>query len=824
LGNRGRDEECVGGEGAFPLPQFSIEGGGEKSLSALWIGKLRLARAAKPRTREPPPHAHTRAHMRTLFTRSQTMLRGAQTLRVAVCVLLQLGAARALCPAPINGTECNGKGTCQLDAGVEACQCERGWGGKACSVTGCADPTCGGHGACEDPAVDPAVPGNMAACRCEGGWEGDNCETPAGACDPPCVAEQGTCDRGTCVCAQGFAGPTCGDLACGDGARCSGHGSCDAASSRCICVSGWTGLVCDTTQISCADPTCGGNGVCNEAIGECVCNQGFIGKSCDQLTCEDDCGSAQGRGACIADRCVCNDGFSGAGCKAKDCPNKCSGHGSCSPSTIDPTVAGMCACDPGFIGADCSQVPCANDCSGHGACNANKTACVCDPGYSGDVCTDCDGKHHCSNHGECVWSTETGAAPFTAMCECFAGFSTDNCAMAACPLGQSPVTTAVPTVCSGKGNCKRDAESGQYQCECDDGFGTVDCHAKCPRGKQGAGAICGGHGYCAESYAPTEAEYGTGICVCDAEWTGPTCEAAQCDMSVPATGGQARPCGGLSQGLCHKEKCYCRAGFSPPACASKECPSQCSGHGVCDDETDPNVPKCACDAGFGGEDCSEAACCDPTCSGHGTCKTGRCHCDKGFFGPGCAEKPDDAKAALAAEKSVCETTLRQCSGRGDCDEVNATCTCDEGFRGRFCEKKSCKKGCSERGTCQDDGTCKCDEGFAGKFCQRKACPNNCNGRGYCIAGTCFCRAGWEGIGCAARSCPNDCSSMGVCKSGVCACLNGYSGADCATAPCPGWIGGQQCSGHGICKDTVCSCTGRHEDPFDEVSLAMKDLR
>jgi hypothetical protein len=66
--------------------------------------------------------------------------------------------------------------------------------------------------------------------------------------------------------------------------------------------------------------------------------------------------------------------------------------------------------------------------------------------------------------------------------------------------------------------------------------------------------------------------------------------------------------------------------------------------------------------------------------------------------------------------------------------------------------------------------------------------------------------------------------MGVCKSGVCACLNGYSGADCATAPCPGWIGGQQCSGHGICKDTVCSCTGRHEDPFDEVSLAMKDLR
>ena len=26
--------------------------------------------------------------------------------------------------------------------------------------------------------------------------------------------------------------------------------------------------------------------------------------------------------------------------------------------------------------------------------------------------------------------------------------------------------------------------------------------------------------------------------------------------------------------------------------------------------------------------------------------------------------------------------------------------------------------------------------------------------------------------------------------------------------------------HGICKDAVCSCTGRHEDPFDEVSCFL----
>ena len=41
-----------------------------------------------------------------------------------------------------------------------------------------------------------------------------------------------------------------------------------------------------------------------------------------------------------------------------------------------------------------------------------------------------------------------------------------------CPLGQSPVTAATPTVCSGRGECKRDASSGQYECECDAGWAT----------------------------------------------------------------------------------------------------------------------------------------------------------------------------------------------------------------------------------------------------------------------------------------------------------------------------------------------------------------
>ena len=132
---------------------------------------------------------------------------------------------------------------------------------------------------------------------------------------------------------------------------------------------------------------------------------------------------------------------------------------------------------------------------------------------------------------------------------------------------------------------------------CDAGL-HCDCHAKCPVAK-GTGEVCGGHGYCA-TLRLAMLSTGLGL-VCDPEWDGPTCEDAQCEnLCLPRVDASAPAVAWLR--LCHKEKCYCRAGSAPPACATKECPSQCSGHGVCDDVTDPNNQS-ACDPGFGGEDC-----------------------------------------------------------------------------------------------------------------------------------------------------------------------------------------------------------------------------
>ena len=433
----------------------------------------------------------------------------------------------------------------------------------------------------------------------------------------------------------------------------------------------------------------------------------------------------------------------------------------------------------------------------------------------GAGCTECDGDHHCSTHGTCKFE-----ANGTPMCECYGGFATLDCSMAMCPLGYAVGKEA--SVCSGQGECERNAKTGNYECACDRGYGTLDCHAVCPSGPvNGAGfdgeeAVCSGHGYCADANNKDEPGYGAGSCVCDADWQGDKCQIPQCPRSIPrATGGtRPRPCGGLTQGVCQKSVCFCRAGFSPPDCATPECPNDCSGHGVCRsfDET----PRCACDAGFDGDDCSKLACAEPTCNGHGKCISARCHCDNNFFGSTCAIDRTNTTTASAAETTC--SKLKQWSGHGDCDPDREQCVCDEGFVGKFCQKKECLKDCSGRGTCSDDGVCECEEGYAGRFCQRLACPKDCSGRGYCINGTCFCRMGWEGASCSSRSCKDNCNAMGVCKAGVCACLNGYSGESCEQEPCPGWIGGQQCSGHGICEDTKCTCTGRHPDPFDEVRV------
>ncbi len=133
-----------------------------------------------------------------------------------------------------------------------------------------------------------------------------------------------------------------------------------------------------------------------------------------------------------------------------------------------------------------------------------------------------------------------------------------------------------------------------------------------------------------------------------------------------------------------------------------------------------------------------------------------------------------------------------CAGHGTCDEVDATCACEEGYAGDDCS--TCEVGfhrdatdacvvdasCATddpclNGACDDTGgvlTCDCDPGWDGEDCRA-------------------CAAGWHDDGdggcaldqeCLGTSCSGD--DAGACDDtdGVvtCTCNPGYSGEHCAT--------------------------------------------
>ena len=91
-----------------------------------------------------------------------------------------------------------------------------------------------------------------------------------------------------------------------------------------------------------------------------------------------------------------------------------------------------------------------------------------------------------------------------------------------------------------------------------------------------------------------------------------------------------------------------------------------------------------------------------------------------------------------------------CSSNGHCDTFGGVCECYDGFYGGDCALRTCPSGpswsdlaagvddahndaeCSGRGLC-DTGTgqCTCETGFEGLSCNRKTCPSDCNGHGVC---------------------------------------------------------------------------------------------
>uniref|UniRef100_A0A6Q2WWC8 Teneurin-3 n=1 Tax=Esox lucius TaxID=8010 RepID=A0A6Q2WWC8_ESOLU len=261
-----------------------------------------------------------------------------------------------------------------------------------------------------------------------------------------------------------------------------------------------------------------------------------------------------------------------------ECPHNCHGNGDC--------LSGTCHCFPGFLGPDCSRAACPVLCSGNGQYSRGR--CLCFSGWKG---TECDVPSnqcidiHCGGHGICIMG----------ICACNTGYKGDNCEEVDC----------LDPGCSAHGVCIHG------ECHCSPGWGGANCEilkTMCPD-------QCSGHGtFQSES----------GMCTCDANWTGPDCSVEVCAVD----------CG--SHGVCFGGSCRCEEGWTGAVCDQKACHPMCTKNGVCKEG------KCECNQGWTGEHCnigSSVSGCPGLCNNNGRCTLDQngwhCVCQSGWRGAGC---------------------------------------------------------------------------------------------------------------------------------------------------------------------------------------------
>jgi len=224
--------------------------------------------------------------------------------------------------------DCNGNGDC-LDG---KCFCKDGWYGTTCKKKSCLN-MCSGHGICA----------SNRTCVCQSDYTGESCEIRR--CPNNCHGtDHGICFNLTCVCKANYFGVDCSQQRCPK--DCSNRGKC--IHGVCSCQIGYGGEGCNKRLCPGDVEPCSGRGTCDGSSGKCMCRLPWKGRACNISDCY-----GNGEWNTTASKCICNDGFRGKMCNLKLCPInpatsvECSGHGICN------TVNGLCNCHVGFTGRNC---------------------------------------------------------------------------------------------------------------------------------------------------------------------------------------------------------------------------------------------------------------------------------------------------------------------------------------------------------------------------------------------------------------------------------------------------------------------------------------
>uniref|UniRef100_A0A8D2M6L8 Multiple EGF-like-domains 6 n=1 Tax=Zonotrichia albicollis TaxID=44394 RepID=A0A8D2M6L8_ZONAL len=460
------------------------------------------------------------------------------------------------------------------------------------------------------------------------------------------------------VCLEHTFGPDC-SLTCDD---CQNGATCSAEGSGCICMAGWTGVLCNQTcpagtfGINCSQSCrCQNGGTCDPANGSCRCPPGVAGELCQD---------------------GCPKGFYGKHCRKK-C--NCANRGHCH------RIYGACLCDPGLYGRFCHL--------GMLRLSLNPS---CDPGYYGDGCKK-----------KCSCSPGVPCDPVTGEChkECPPGYHGEHCDQE-CPEGTFGPGCQHSCAC-GEASCDRSTG----QCHCPPGWTGHDCAQACPEGLWGPGC----QEICPDCANNASCDHATGACVCPPGYTGQRCQDGEVSEQPLGGGSLQLPQHGVASNICCPQQ-HCHT-----AAATKATKEGAGSFSLWEGSSSAfcvwisPLFSTACPDGFYGLECRQA--CDCLNGAHCDPVTGQCQCPPGWTGARCAQGrclcPGQVSVggALPALHGTLEPGLahRPCL-------LCSPAACPENSYGQNCSH-TCR--CFNNATCSHiSGRCLCPEGWTGPSCQQ----------------------------------------------------------------------------------------------------------